>query len=407
MRNRLPIILALSLGLNVLLAGAAYWGWRHARDASRPDAPPAKPDLAAPQLQPPVVVRRQFMDWSELESTNYATYIGNLRAIGCPEATICDIIVADVNQVYAGKRAAESARIDMPWWRADADQLVGQAQLEVLQRLDAERRDLLQSLLGPGWEQCESGTADPVGVRLAGPVLGQLPPETRRAVEEIAARAALRMQKLLAQDQDQDQAVDPAELARLRQQSRAELARVLTPAQLEEYLLRYSETAGGLRSLLGSSGLSVTEEEFRHLFRSRDALDQQPGGGAGPKRRELESSWELSLKQTLGAERYLQYQLAQDPVYRTTRASLADLGAPVSVLPPVYEVNRLAAATRQRIESDRTLTAQERELAIRHVEEERAKSVQRILERNLEAYPGGAGAEEPGLPPLPWLQTAP
>ncbi len=405
MRSRLPIVLALSLGLNLLLAVAAYWGWRHARDASQLDTPSAEPGPAAQQVQPQVVVRRQFMDWSELESTNYATYIGNLRAIGCPEATICDIIVADVNQIYTGKRAAESARIDMSWWRADASQLAAQALLEVSQRLDAERRDLLESLLGPGWEQCGSDTADPARVRLAGPVLGQLPPETRRAVEEIAARAALRMQKHLAQGENQPG--DPVELAHLRQQTRAELGRVLTPAQLEEYLLRYSETAAGLRSLLGSSGLSVTAEEFRHLFRSRDTLDQQPGGGADLKRRELESSWDLSLKQTLGAERYLQYQLAQDPVYRTTRAGLADLGAPVSVLPPVYEVNRLAAATRQRIESDRTLTAQERELAIRHVEEERAKSVQRILERNLEASAAGAASGEPELPPLPWLQLAP
>src|SRR6266850_7173947 len=50
-----------------------------------------------------VVVRRQFFSWRELESSDYSTYIANLRDIGCPEQTIRDIIVADVNQLYAQK----------------------------------------------------------------------------------------------------------------------------------------------------------------------------------------------------------------------------------------------------------------------------------------------------------------
>src|SRR6266498_4352074 len=54
-----------------------------------------------------VVVRRQFFSWREVESADYPTYIANLRDIGCPEQTIRDIIIADVNGLYARKRAME------------------------------------------------------------------------------------------------------------------------------------------------------------------------------------------------------------------------------------------------------------------------------------------------------------
>jgi len=45
--------------------------------------------------------------WRQIESTNYETYITNLRRIGCPEQTIRDIIAADLHAIYARKEAIE------------------------------------------------------------------------------------------------------------------------------------------------------------------------------------------------------------------------------------------------------------------------------------------------------------
>jgi len=41
--------------------------------------------------------------WRQLESTNYRTYVANLRGIGCPEQTVRDIISADVHCLYLPK----------------------------------------------------------------------------------------------------------------------------------------------------------------------------------------------------------------------------------------------------------------------------------------------------------------
>ena len=42
--------------------------------------------------------------WSQLEAPDYQTYIANLRAVGCPEQTVAEIISADVDALYAPRR---------------------------------------------------------------------------------------------------------------------------------------------------------------------------------------------------------------------------------------------------------------------------------------------------------------
>ena len=50
------------------------------------DQPPNAPRAPAP-AEP---------GWAQLESSDYVSYVANLRRIGCPEQTIRDIIVADI-----------------------------------------------------------------------------------------------------------------------------------------------------------------------------------------------------------------------------------------------------------------------------------------------------------------------
>ena len=42
--------------------------------------------------------------WSQLESTNFQTYIANLRGVGCPEQTIRDMVAAELPSLNASKR---------------------------------------------------------------------------------------------------------------------------------------------------------------------------------------------------------------------------------------------------------------------------------------------------------------
>src|SRR5213083_265263 len=121
---RLRVALAVSLGLNVALAAGWFFATRRPGHTS---APPPGPETLAPPPnapKPTVIVRRQNLTWDQIESADYPVYIANLRAIGCPASTIRDIIVADVNELYAERRAKEITIPAHQWWRSDPDPTV-------------------------------------------------------------------------------------------------------------------------------------------------------------------------------------------------------------------------------------------------------------------------------------------
>src|SRR5207245_8053957 len=96
---------------------------------------------------------------------------------------------------------------------------------ERLQARDDERRTLLSTLLGPDWESSYYPyPAHPDSPPLDGPILGALPPQTKQAVRDIESRATERRQTYLDSLQKEGRQPDPAELVRMRQQTRAELA---------------------------------------------------------------------------------------------------------------------------------------------------------------------------------------
>lgn len=63
--------------------------------------------------------------WSELESSSYPDYIAKLRAAGCPESVIRDVITADLAQVYAARARQIWTPTPREYWQkprqSDAD----------------------------------------------------------------------------------------------------------------------------------------------------------------------------------------------------------------------------------------------------------------------------------------------
>src|SRR5262245_56336349 len=62
--------------------------------------------------------------WTEVESADYKEYISRLRAVQCPEETIRDIIVADINKLYAPREGPFKLVVEAPEessgdWHAD------------------------------------------------------------------------------------------------------------------------------------------------------------------------------------------------------------------------------------------------------------------------------------------------
>ncbi len=366
-RRALTWLLAASVVLNLAMAIA----WLRARPAERPQRPsvtfvrPVVTNLLRP-IRTNLIIQPRLLTWAELESTNYSLYISNLRGIGCPEETVRDIIVADVNHSFSARRDTEVQLPSQQWWRSAPDPEVAAAADARLLELDTERRTLLDQLLGPGWDSDNrSFQAPPSLPVLDGPVLGALPQATRTAVRSIEARARATLQQLKQAAAAEGREVPAGEVAALQQRTHEQLAALLGPAELEEYTLRFSPQAERLREQLRS--FNATPEEFRALFQATETRDRELAQLAGKtdvasveRRAELEKQREAAVREALGSDRYAYHQLSQEPGFVEARATALKLGVPADTVVPLYQINLAAIEETRRVFSDTTLTAEER-----------------------------------------------
>ncbi len=399
----------ISLGLNAAFA-VAVLSWHFLRSPiTVADTPVFVQPAVSNVVKTQVVVRKQYFTWRQVESADYRAYITNLREIGCPEQTIRDIITADVNELYAKKRASLLTPAGIQWWRSEPDPSLAEDARAKLDALEQERRELLASLLGPDWQRPGPDPArSNQSFVLDGPVLGALPPETKAAVEDILARADQRVQEYRDAQKAAGKDPDLATLARLSLQTRGELSRVLNPAQLEEYLLRYSQTAVDLRRQF--TGFPLTPEEFRSLFRARDPIDQQilstysiDNAASAQVRASLQQQREDALKNVLGPDRYRQYKTATDPAFRDALATAQKTGVPDALVPSLYAINAATAQAMDRIRNDPTLTPEQKAAQLQAAQDQQKAASDQLL--GIAPPPAAPSTSDPAPPPPVPMQT--
>ncbi len=386
MRSR--VILVILLGSNLVLALGWFWTAQvQTRRSSREAVAPVEQGVTLVKTN--FLVRKQFFTWQEVESADYPTYIANLRDIGCPVQTIRDIIIADVNALYSRKRATEILTAEQQWWRSEPDAAVVKAATALGEELDRERRALLARLLGGTWEGGDLVNLprpSRQGVVLDGPVLGIMSNEAKQSVAEVNLRGQDRVAAYLEQQRLAGKPVDPVELARLRQQTRAELALVLTPFQLEEFLLRYAQSAGDLRAEVGKlTYFNPSPDEFRAMFRATDAIDQQLAllaGATDPNsvtlRRSYEEQRAQALRNAVGTERWAQFQLLQDAGFREAFATAQAAGTPEAAA-TIYDLNRASQEEFTRLRARTNLTSEQLAIELKKAELEQLKGMAQAL----------------------------
>src|SRR5215470_5966126 len=121
---RRETVIASLLCLNLALAATLALVWKHrlhlvqsteALGTDSASTARAVPSVSKPPSSSPSPPSE--FSWRILQASNYKQYIVNLRAVGCPELTIQDIIVAAVNRQYAAREAALNLRPELakPW----------------------------------------------------------------------------------------------------------------------------------------------------------------------------------------------------------------------------------------------------------------------------------------------------
>jgi hypothetical protein len=345
------------------------------KSGDAPVAPTARPTFTSKKFT-----------WQDVESDQYRAYIESLRAVGCPDDKIRTIVLADINELFDKKRVKEAVQHDMQWWRPEAVNVMGVNILQERGRaLEEERGVLITKLLGPEAASEQRGeTLLWSSVQLTGPVLGALPPKVHNEVQEICARSMERHQTYFWSRVNDGQPMNQVEMAKLREQTRTDLRKVLTEEQVEEFVLRYSHNSYRLREEL--RGLEPTPEEFRKIFRATDPLEHQmqmefggPEAMSEKQRERFERQRDAAIQEALTPERYQAFLLTKDPLYRQAQMVALQYGAPPKAIMPIYQMTKVNESRRQKIINDANLTPQQKSDALNAVNIEQQQRIQRIV----------------------------
>jgi hypothetical protein len=163
-----------------------------------------------------------------------------------------------------------------------------------------------------------------------------------------------------------------------------ELAALLSPDALNEYLLRYSPTAKRLRD--ETRGVSLSPEQFQGLFADIDPIVTQPDFYYEGRETEwlerqqaLQGQYEAILKQELGTQIYADLRLAKNPLYISARDAAQQSGAPAQAIMPLYEINVATQTELNRIRDDTTLEENDKIDAMANARAEAQKSIEQLL----------------------------
>ncbi|MBX3746120.1 MAG: hypothetical protein KF833_12515 [Verrucomicrobiae bacterium] len=403
------LIIAAQAGVLIGLVGVTLFQSRQLREAHRQleaAAQPA-PELADHTNQRPVRLRLQplpdvgvrthvqELDWRSIESEDYATYVANLRRIGCPEPTIRDILLADIDQLFAARRRAlNPPPSDWAFWKhpddAERDPAVieeQEARQRELAALERERRRMIAELLGPSAARAE--VADRKERLLQNRSLQFLPPDKREAVAEALARWQHSVSGGPLPDDDAAARESIASAHRLLED---QLAALLTPEERDEYEMRASPVAEQLRERL--RGFGASREEFEALFRleretERDIAALLASGDPQAEDRILAARIELEeqTRDILGEDRFPDYQRVQDGDYQVLYSLALLHQVPPNVATEVWEMRHTVQDHADQIRANPLLTVEQKQLALEAIRLETQAAIVDVLGQPLlEAY---------------------
>ncbi len=354
-RRALPAALVVSLVLNTALAA---WWWQAAR--VHPFYGPA-PDTAIkqgtgliPSVKPGSPAQTPAAPpfrWNDVESADYRQYIANLRAIGCPEATIRDLIVADLNGLYSARMQAIWQRPVWVYWKKSRNSSPTPDQVRQLMALDREKAGILKELLGITANVQE--LIDTVYLQTwgSGHELLFLPADKREAALQVLNESGFA--ERLAKFQELNQGMPPGR--DLFAEELKILAPVLSPTELEEFRLRHSPTAQQLCNEVAY--LNCTPAEFKALM---DLREQD----LGPAAANLGVDHAIAadeIRKLLGDDRARDFERVSDMGYFSMHAAADQAGLPADLADQAGQIAYDLRTAAEHIARNTTLSTEERQ----------------------------------------------
>lgn len=413
----------LSLVINVALLVAA-WNGRRSVPVARPTGAAAAmagagAGIATPSRDPRADASNEtpgdslpgasVFHWSQVASTDFAAYRDRLRALGCPDRTVRDILTAEINRHFEERRAEVIAGLQGQFWNALARHVrVDDMFKEDLEPLKNERREMLNTVLGGLPED------DPAAGRARQLAEWQreyhwLPAEKQGRLAAIEAQAGEGFEALEREIRELPPHEQQAERLRRRAAREAELTAerkaALTDDEWAEYQLRQSPAG---RWVAGTVGFAVTDTEWRTVATALKDFDSRPSetetgpltttarqAQAEARQREREQA----LATALGPERYAEYQRSRDTDFQQLRRLTGRLNLEDASAVAAFELKQALAEEMRQLEAQAALSAEERRTVEQALRAQAREAVGRTLGADgLEAYleNGGGWLRDPG-----------
>jgi RNA polymerase sigma factor (sigma-70 family) len=326
--------------------------------------------IGVSRIEPnPVSVRkgRFGLHWSQVESTDYPRYIANLRALGCPEQTIRDIIIADLNQVYGSRAEAIRSLRRNEYWKQHRVAGPSPEQVKQLKELDREKMRVVKDLLGITIDPQDMVDLVYTQLPSSGRSVWFLPEERRQAVNDALREGGFDERIAEKPNSDGREFFDEEIKA---------LADVLTTHELEQFRLHNSPRAQWLRGDV--QYVNCTPEEFKALLDLREE-------SLGPDAKDhLSVSRQTEIEQgraVLGEERGKEYERLTDYGYLNGRRAAERAGLPDDLADRVGQIVYEARIAIEQLGKDSSLPVDERK--------DRAQNLKLLAESQLTAGLGG------------------
>jgi len=358
----------------------------------RAEVPVANPAAsAAAGAEPALVVVTNQFQWAQLESENYHEYIDRLRSIGCPETTIRDIIIADLDKLMAPEiRALYGRRPELTYWHPVEEELANDVDPREVTRksneIEKRKREIVRELVGADLvrERMElQGEEDFFERRLA------FLPEARRSdvrgILEKYQEVEQRFREKELEDGEPLDAGDRAQLRAIVREREAALAQLLSPDERAQFELWMSPSANQVRHAL--YGMNATEQEFLTAYQGQRVFDEKWSSRdevflSAADRAEMEMDrqrMESELRAKLGDERYALYQRGQDEDFHSLSALVTRFKLPRDKAAEVYSYKRISDEIKAQVRVNSEMNEEQKSLALKAIAEETVGAVRAAL----------------------------
>ena len=374
-------LIACSLAINAACLAAFAFRPSLAPAMLRPLLPEASKAGSAPALKSAAVARLPARNllWPALHAgDDLKTLIARLRAAGFPADIVRAIVFAEISSRYDTKmRAIFEPDPTAPFWKLGSNFYgSNDKKMEEYGALQRERTKLQRALLDDPFFASDDVTA--TQRRQFGNLSRQKIDALQRIEDDYSEMtAAIRSGTngvMLREDRDK--------LELLQRERRADLAAVLSGAELADYEMRSSPISSMLSRQLGS--FDPSEAEFRAIFQAQQGYNERIGptamtGGNMSDRHAAYRELNEQLKSTLGEPRFSEYIRETDRNYQQlTRLAERD-HIPKEVALRAYNVRDDVSVESNRIANDTTLSTDQKREALRTLADQTRTKILSIL----------------------------